>query len=249
VSERVRAAALVAALIACGPGAAAADDPPVDPAADAEAQRRFTVGREHLERGEFEAAAREFEIAYDLSGRPELLFNIALAYRDAGKLREAINALERYLASGAAEADRPRLEQRLRSMRADLAAREAATGADVEAETSPLVLSGIVVAGTGAAAMLASIATGLLALDAQATLDADYCDAGALCDPGFEPTLDTARTFATATDVLLLAGGAALVIGAALVTTGLLLGDGEAPAAALACDGTTCVASLGGALW
>lgn len=74
------------------PSAAAAQD------GDDEARRHFRLAEAHYANGSFEEAAREFEEAYRLSQRPQLLYNLYLAYRDAADLERAADALRRYLA-------------------------------------------------------------------------------------------------------------------------------------------------------
>lgn len=66
-------------------------------AGDDEARRHFRLAEAHYANGSFEDAAREFEEAYRLSQRPQLLYNLYLAYRDAADLSRAAHALRRYL--------------------------------------------------------------------------------------------------------------------------------------------------------
>lgn len=102
-------ATLLAAVSPASP--AAAQD------ADEEARVHFRLGRAYHDSGRFEDAAREFETAYELSQRPQLLYNVFVAYRDAGRLGPAIGALERYLELVPDAQDRESLEARLASMR------------------------------------------------------------------------------------------------------------------------------------
>src|SRR5688500_8532502 len=64
---------------------------------DDEARRHFRLAEAHYANASFEEAAREFEEAYRLSQRPQLLYNIYLAYRDAADIDHAADALRRYL--------------------------------------------------------------------------------------------------------------------------------------------------------
>src|SRR4051794_4468626 len=61
--------------------------------ADEQARTHFRLGNVHYEAGEFVEAAAEFQAAYELSHRPQLLYNIFVAHRDAGNLPQAISAL------------------------------------------------------------------------------------------------------------------------------------------------------------
>lgn len=67
------------------------------PDTDAEARALYEAGRIAFDQGRFEAALRYFEASYELSGRPELLFNIGTV---ADRLRQdklALRAFKRFL--------------------------------------------------------------------------------------------------------------------------------------------------------
>lgn len=80
---------------------------------DVQARGHFRLGREYYEQGRFADAAQEFEIAYGLSGRGQLLYNVYLAYRDAQDLPNAARALRGYLASVPDAPDHDHLAARL----------------------------------------------------------------------------------------------------------------------------------------
>jgi len=89
---------------------------------DEEARERFDSGSQAFEVGDFERAAAEFRAAYELSQRPELLFNVYSALERAGELGEAARALEAYLRDAELEvARRSSLEARLARIRARIA--------------------------------------------------------------------------------------------------------------------------------
>lgn len=74
---------------------------PVDPADVApsdQAQRFYDQGVELFRTAQFDAAARAFEQAYALVPEASLLYNISLAWEQAGELERALHALERYAA-------------------------------------------------------------------------------------------------------------------------------------------------------
>lgn len=81
-----------------------------------EARHHFRIGQAHYESGHFREAAREFEESYRLSQRPALLHNIYVAYRDAGMVAEAADALRRYLEESPQVDNRPLLERRLANL-------------------------------------------------------------------------------------------------------------------------------------
>lgn len=87
-------AALVGALLAA-PAAGAQTD------ATAEARARFERGIALFDAGDARGALAEFQRAYDLSGRPSLLFNLAATHQSLHEYPEAIDALRRFLTSDA----------------------------------------------------------------------------------------------------------------------------------------------------
>lgn len=87
---------------------------PADPARDAEARVHFQAGRDAFARGDFSSAATEFERAYALSRRPQLLYNIGRAYQEQLRLEEASRAFQRYLDALPDAPDRAEVEGRLR---------------------------------------------------------------------------------------------------------------------------------------
>jgi tetratricopeptide (TPR) repeat protein len=118
-------------------GEAAAQAAPADDAArDEQARMHFRVGSEYYAEGDFESALREFERAYEQSGRPGLLYNLYLSHQQLANLDEAISFLERYLAEVPEVEERATLEQRLVHLRARRERRQE-TGADPGEELAP----------------------------------------------------------------------------------------------------------------
>jgi tetratricopeptide (TPR) repeat protein len=100
---------------------------------DTEARARFGVGQSLYTSGRFAESAREFEAAYELSHRPELLFNIYVANRDDNDLEKAVPALRAYLAAMPSSLpNRINLEARLQAMDATLAERAAQAEASAQ---------------------------------------------------------------------------------------------------------------------
>lgn len=217
---------------------------------DEEARMRFELGRRYYDTGRFADAAREFAEAHRLSGRTELLYNLFLAYRDAGDDVHAAETLRLYVPSLEAGERRTQLEARLRVLEARLSGTSTTTGTQTETETTTGSETGTttstetqaqtqtstgseqqtggtqsssggglgvvpwVVVGVGGALVVASIITGVLALDARSTLDRT-CSADGTCPPGFESTRSSGQGLAIVTDVLWITG--ALAIGTGLV--------------------------------
>jgi hypothetical protein len=80
------------------------------------ARAAFRLGNAHYENGEFVEAAQEFEEAYQFSGKPALLYNIYLAYRDANQPKKAADALRNYLQQSKDVPNREQLESKLRAL-------------------------------------------------------------------------------------------------------------------------------------
>lgn len=101
------------------PGQAAAQDVDAD---SAQARASFEAGRDAYDRGRFAEALRNFENAYELSGRPKLLFNIARAAESEGLRQRAIETYTAYLRNVPEADNREFVEARLAKLRADEAA-------------------------------------------------------------------------------------------------------------------------------
>jgi hypothetical protein len=91
---------------------------PVSPAARQEAAERFDRGVHLFNQGENAGALVEFKRAYELTSDPLLLFNIGLVYAEQKRPVDAVDALDRLLASPAkltseqrGKAERVRAEQ------------------------------------------------------------------------------------------------------------------------------------------
>lgn len=240
---------------------------------DLQARERFRIGRGYYDQGRFPEAAAEFRAAYELSNRAQLLFNVYVAYREAGDLGQAVWALESFLERVPGAPDRVNLEARLTALRQSLAdqrqaeqdtarARADAERARQEQErlrqreqqrqradeaSGPSVWSWVVM-GTGGALLAAGGITGVLALGKTSDLEA-MCE-GDFCLPGFESVRDEARTMITTTDVLL--GLGIVTVGAGVAIALLTSGSADdsaaerGPTASAGCGPTGCAVALGG---
>jgi tetratricopeptide (TPR) repeat protein len=92
---------------------------------DQQARSHFRLGREYYQLGRFPEAAREFEVAYGLSGRAALLYNVYISYRDALDTPKAAAALRGYLAALPDAPDRENLSARLAALEAQVAQSQA----------------------------------------------------------------------------------------------------------------------------
>jgi len=104
--------------------ARAADAPPSpappqapSPGQDLElARAHFRTGEIYYERGRFPDAAREFEEAYRLSNKSDLLYNMGKSYDGVGDHARALNAYRRFLAALPSSTDRPVVEKRVATL-------------------------------------------------------------------------------------------------------------------------------------
>jgi tetratricopeptide (TPR) repeat protein len=71
------------------------------------AKAHFNTGQIYYERGRFPDAAREFEEAYRLSKKPELLYNMGKSYDGSSDAARALFAYRRFLANVKQSPDRP----------------------------------------------------------------------------------------------------------------------------------------------
>lgn len=106
----IRLLPLLAFLGYCGPALAANAPSPAD--LDL-AKAHYRTGEINYRQGKFSDAAKEFEEAYRLTARPELLYNMGKSYDGAGDLRGALVVYRRFLGSIKESPDRPFVERRV----------------------------------------------------------------------------------------------------------------------------------------
>lgn len=108
---------VVVALGVALPRLAFAQDPDASASVDAEARSLFEAGRTAFRDGRFEAARDHFQHAYDLSQRPELLYNIASANDRLRNDAAALADFERYLEEVPDAPNRAEVEARIVALR------------------------------------------------------------------------------------------------------------------------------------
>lgn len=248
---RLIAALLGLLLLAMGGTAALAQDAEAEEG-DAEADTQdgrdlFLLGQRLYQQGEFVEAAMAFERSYEESNRAALLYNVYIAYRDAGQPAEAADALRRYLdeeSPDRLQETREVLTERLTRLEEQaLAATEPLEPRQEEDEAGAPIAPILLMAGGGAAVILGAVLGGV-ALGKDSDL-AEACPDGR-CPGERADDIDQTRRFARTSDALLF-GGAAIAIGGVLW---LMLGsrgeDDDTPRASVGCDGTGCSATLRG---
>ena len=92
-ARRLAAALALGGSLCCAPSFAQSSSP------DDLARRHFESGVAYLEESDWDNALAAFKKAHELSGRPEILINIATVYERRGRLPDAVTALREYLAA------------------------------------------------------------------------------------------------------------------------------------------------------
>jgi tetratricopeptide (TPR) repeat protein len=246
---RILSAALLFALLLGWQSAGAAQQrrrraapPPPDttqPTTDDLAARgRFDAGLAFYEDGRFEEALVDFEAAWQLSQRPEMLINIANAAERALKFDVAIEHLQLFLERSPNAPDREAIERRIARDQSTLARANAPVsslttpaGSNVAPAADPpsgggAPVAAIVTLGAAGALAIGAVITGLVAHGTYSDLES-ACPGG-VCPPDRQSDLDSGETMALVSTVLtglaVVAGGVGLVL--------LFVGgsDDEAPA-------------------
>jgi tetratricopeptide (TPR) repeat protein len=183
------------------------------------ARAHFMAGSAYYEQANYTDAVKEFNEAYRLSRRADLLYNIALAYERLEKWDQAISALHQYLRDKPEAQDRAIIQTRIENLdkrRAAAAAVVAPPPAPPPAPPKkPRHVASLVVGGIGAAALLASIGTGVAALELQSQLDS-VCPARRCPSSAQQGKIDEGGALALSTDILIGVGAAAVLVGVIL---------------------------------
>jgi tetratricopeptide (TPR) repeat protein len=216
--------ALVAVL---GAGTAQAQEMTAD---DLRARTHFEAGRSYFEEGAYDRARDEFQRAYDLSRRPQLLLNLATTHERLGNYQQAINAIREYIQRVPDDPNRATLERRAQNL--ERLERDRRAGVQVTTETTTTTITQASGGGgdglmAGAIASYAVAGAGLvvmsifggLALSEDSALRSG-CGATASCTP---EQVANADTFALVSDI----GMGVAIAGAATGTVLLILGLGS----------------------
>jgi len=127
----VRALVVALALLVVVPGVRAADQPrDVTTAHVRKATAAYNLGK-------YADAAKEYEAAYEQTLDPNLLFNIAQAYRLAGDREKAITAYRSFVRSAPQSEQRRLAESKMRELEGQRPAAHSATGSAPVAEPAP----------------------------------------------------------------------------------------------------------------
>lgn len=204
-------------------------------AALAEARKLYLEGDEHYRAGRYALAAERFIKAFELSGKPALLFNLANTYERAGDYEKAAHYLRMYLEGGevhdpsAVKARLQRLELTvIEARKKENEAKDAGSSTPPARDTASTPNAPITtrqpsrvpyyVAGGGVAVgATAAIVFGLRARSERAEIDALCVDqgGGVICPPQADTHLSNERRYALFSDI-------GIGVAAASVATGLI---------------------------
>jgi tetratricopeptide (TPR) repeat protein len=134
-----------------------------------EARRHFDLGQRRFNLGDFDGAIDEFKRAYEISPVPDLLFNIAQAYRAKKDAAQALFFYQTYLREDPQGSERAYVEQRIEELRVSEDSRKQVEAAAAQAQAGDadarrrLRLAGVIVGGSGLAIAGASVIFGVRA--------------------------------------------------------------------------------------
>jgi tetratricopeptide (TPR) repeat protein len=234
---RLVRAALTAALFVLACPALAQPKTAVPPADDVEAAKaHFAAGSAYYDQANYADAVKEFNEAYRLSKRTDLLYNIAIAYERLNQLDNAIATLQKYLTDKPNAPDRVTIESRIQNLskRRDEQAQPPPPNPNpnpTPVVTPPLTtapvprplgerkprwwLTGTIVIAAGAVVALSGAA---LAIDADIIYGqlVTACK-GNVCDPSQRSKVTLGQDLALSADILFGVGGATALVGVILL--------------------------------
>jgi tetratricopeptide (TPR) repeat protein len=180
------------------------------PAGRAKALELFEQSSTAYERGRFAEAISLLHQSYALNKEPVVLYNLGRAYEGAGDLSAAAKSYEAFLGAEPAASDRGALEQRIATLRRQLAEREALERKAKDVGKAPERRGSVVpwvVGAVGAAGFATGVGVAVLARQRndQAVSEPTYAGADRLHRQ--------AESMATVANILFVAGGVLLVAG------------------------------------
>jgi len=200
-----------------------------------EAKRLFEKGEELYSKGDYEKAVESWEMSFDLSGAELILESIANAYERLGRVEQAREYLARWRETAPVD-ERADLDARLAKLDERIAKEKAAQEAKADKEKGDkdakqqaderakregkLFVPGIVIAGVGAGVAITGGMLDILAFTGrpdQSAACATSPEGKLLCRDSSRVAIESTNAFATAGDILLLAGTATAAVGVVLV--------------------------------
>ncbi len=230
--HHVSALVLVAWLCAGSPASAGED---IDLA-----KKYFTLGSELFNRGDYKAALTQFEMSFEHSKKPELLYNMARCQELLGQHEKALSFYERYLTSEPENAKviqsrvanlkqliaKKRVEEKKKKEEAEAKKRPppAPAPAPEPSSSRAMTIAGWSLVGLGGAALAAGAVLGGLTMAKESELEQAYAD-GDMTMAEIQDGEAVGKGMQTGAIIGLAVGGAAAVAGAVLL---ILDAKGEA---------------------
>jgi tetratricopeptide (TPR) repeat protein len=227
--------AVVCAALSLSSLAYAQSKPAIPPADDVEAAKaHFAAGSAYYDQANYADAVKEFNEAYRLSHRSDLLYNIAVCYERLQQYDNAIKALQQYLIDKPEAKDKVTIQTRISNLEKQ---RDAMPPRPVEPPPQPVApppqpqvapqqpaqpmqlerkrnwwVPGTIVGSAGLVVLATALGTGLTA---QAYYDdlKMKCQNNVCTDPKLATERDTGQVLALTTDILLGVGAAATLTG------------------------------------
>lgn len=190
---------------------------------DERAATHFRVAEQFFADENFESALTEFETAYALSPRPELLYNIGLCHDRLGQWSQARDTYQRFVDLAPADQHAEAATARLARARERAAAAEeesAETGSDAPSGQGSAI-AGWGLLGLGAASGVVALATGLAAHGIHGDLE-DSCGEARVCAADQQADIDKGQRLARTSTTMMFIG----IAGAAAGVLVLVLGGG-----------------------
>jgi tetratricopeptide (TPR) repeat protein len=218
----VRASWVLSALLTFVPVLAHAQS-----ATDEQARQLYAEGDRHYNEGRYELAVQAFQRAYQLSGRPLLLFNLANAYERLGRYADALESLRGY-APSAPPNEAAQVQARIASLEQRAAEFGQSPGEGGSSADESLLVPGIVLTAAGGALGIGGIVMAVLALDAHAAAQAACAEVGGqtFCEAGARDAVDNEALYALLADLGMSIGGAAVLAGLVLIIAAYAGGGG-----------------------
>lgn len=178
-------------------------------ATDEEARANFEAGRIAFADARFADALPYFERAYELSHRPELLYNIGICQDRLGHDAEALEAFEGYLEAIPDADNRSEVEQRIRTARERVTRGSGTPPPPASADPTGWILLGV---------------GGAVAIGGAVMLGVGQADAGAIAGSNGTISWTDASAGMDRANLLTGVGIGALAAGVALAGVGIALG-------------------------
>lgn len=199
--------------------------PPIPPPRDSARERasiHLELATAHFEAGRYDRALLELQTVRELTGRDDLLYNMARCYEGMERAEPAIQNYQRYLETAPEGEVRQDAERRLEALRRAVeAARVAAEEQEAEEEADGPGVGTLIGLGLGGVGLLTGAVFGILTLAEDASLESG-CGATHTCTG---EDLGSIRVYRSVADLAFVLGAIGGIAG--LIGLFLFLGEGD----------------------